>query len=315
MEILKLKPAVKDYIWGGTRLKEDFSVETDLERVAESWVMSCHPNGACVVKNGEFEGQILHQVIRENPDFLGTHANDYDGFPILVKLIDAHDNLSVQVHPDDDYAAEVEDTSGKTEMWYVVDCEEDASIICGFSEELTVEQFRQAILNGTLLDYVHRYNVKKGDVFLIEAGTLHAIGKGTVIAEIQQSSDITYRVYDYDRTDDEGNARELHIDKAIDVAITAPPADEPGPAGEETEVENHTEKLLADCEYFRTRLCTNSDDSSIFVDGTSFACILVVEGKAEFDGIELECGECAFVPAGYGSIKVTGEAEYLLTTV
>lgn len=315
MEILKLKPAVKDYIWGGTRLKEDFSVETDLERVAESWVLSCHKNGACVVLNGEFEGQVLHQVVHENPDFLGTHANDFEGFPILVKLIDAHDDLSVQVHPDDDYAAEVENSSGKTELWYVVDCEEGASIICGFSEELTVEQFRQAITSGTVLDYVHRYDVKKGDVFLIEAGTLHAIGKGCVIAEIQQSSDITYRVYDYDRTDDEGNPRELHIDKAIDVAITAPPIDEPGPADTEKKVENHTEQLLADCEYFKVRLCKNKQDSTLFADGTSFMCVLVVEGTAQFDDVELRQGECAFIPAGYGIIEVSGNAEYLLTTI
>ncbi len=315
MEILKLKPAVKDYIWGGTRLKEEFSVESELTRVAESWVLSCHPNGACVVQNGEFQGSTLHQVVHENPEFVGTHAGDYKDFPILVKLIDAHDDLSVQVHPDDDYAGEVENSSGKTEMWYVVDCEEGASLICGFSEELTVEQFRQAILNGTLLDYVHRYDIRKGDVFLIEAGTLHAIGKGTVIAEIQQSSDITYRVYDYDRTDDEGNRRELHIDKAIDVAITAPPIDEPGPAGQPHKVENHTEQLLADCEYFKTRLIKNSDESSIFVDGTSFACILVVEGSAEFGGVELKRGESAFIPAGFGTVGVSGEAEYLLTTI
>lgn len=315
MEILKLKPAVKDYIWGGTRLKEEFSVETELPRVAESWVLSCHPNGACVVQNGEFQGSTLHQVVHENPDFVGTHAADYKDFPILVKLIDAHDNLSIQVHPDDDYAEEVENSSGKTEMWYVVDCDEGANLICGFSEELTVEQFRQAILNGTLLDYVHRYDIKKGDVFLIEAGTLHAIGKGTVIAEIQQSSDITYRVYDYDRTDDEGNRRELHVDKAIDVAITAPPVDEPGAAGEPRKVENHTEQLLADCEYFRTRLCKNRQDSSIFVDGTSFACVLVVEGTAEFEGVELRRGECAFIPAGFGTVNVSGAAEYLITTI
>lgn len=315
MDIMKLKPAVKDYIWGGTRLKEDFSVESDFPRVAESWVLSCHKNGACVVQSGEFEGQVLHQVVHENPDFLGTHAADYKDFPILVKLIDAHDDLSVQVHPDDEYAAEVEGAQGKTEMWYVVDCEEGASLICGFSEELTVEQFRQAILSGTLLDYVHRYDVKKGDVFLIEAGTLHAIGKGMVIAEIQQSSDITYRVYDYDRTDDEGNPRELHVDKAIDVAITSPPIDEPGPAGAEEQVENHTEQLLADCEYFKTRLCKNSKDSNLFIDGTSFACVLVIEGTASFDGTELKRGECAFIPAGYGIVEVSGSAEYLLTTI
>ncbi len=315
MDILKLKPAVKDYIWGGTRLKEDFSVETDLARVAESWVFSCHPNGACVVLNGEFKGSTLHQVVHENPDFLGTHAEDYKGFPILVKLIDAHDDLSVQVHPDDDYAAEVEGGTGKTELWYVVDCEEGASIICGFSEELTVEQFRQAIINGTLLDYVHRYNVKKGDTFLIEAGTLHAIGKGMVIAEIQQSSDITYRVYDYERTDDEGNRRELHVDKAIDVAITAPPVDEPGAAGKPENVDSHTEQLLADCEYFKTRLCVNKEESTLFIDGTSFACILVVEGSAEFAGVELERGQCAFIPAGFGTVSVSGEAEYLITTI
>lgn len=319
MEIMKMKPAVKDYIWGGTALRDEYGIESELDRVAEGWMLSCHPNGNSIVDGGEFSGMTLSELVSAHPEFVGLHSEDFDGFPVLVKLIDAKDDLSVQVHPDDDYAYQEENSSGKTEVWYVVDCEEGAELICGFSQELTAEEFRQAALGGTLLDYVRRFPVHKGDVFTIEPGTLHAIGKGIIIAEIQQNSDITYRVYDYDRTDDEGNSRELHIEKAVDVAITSPLMDEPGAAGEPEEISGHFEQLLADCEYFKVRLVEVQGISSITVGKESFACVLAIEGGVQFSGlgstVELNKGGCAFIPADYGKVRVSGNGKFLMTTI
>ena len=319
MEIMKMMPAVKDYIWGGTALKEEYGIESELEKVAEGWMLSCHPNGNSTVASGEFAGMTLSELLTAHPEFVGLHAEDYDGFPVLVKLIDAKDDLSVQVHPDDDYASQEENSNGKTEMWYVVDCEEGAQLICGFSQELTAEEFRQAIVSGTLLDYVRRYPVHKGDVFLIEPGTLHAIGKGIIIAEIQQNSDITYRVFDYERTDAQGNKRELHIEKAIDVAITSPLIEEPGAAGEPEEVNGHTEQLLADCDYFTTVLVDVQGISMITVGKESFACVLMVDGNAQLSGlgstVELNKGGCAFIPADFGKVRVSGNGKFLMTTI
>ena len=223
MRPFELIPPIKDYIWGGTKLREEFGKESGLERLAESWELSCHKDGVSVISGGEFDGMTLSEFVEEHPEALGKNCGRFEFFPVLIKLIDARDDLSVQVHPDDDYAMRVEGGYGKTEVWYVIDCEEGAELIYGFAEETDSDTFRRAIEEGTLLDIVNRVPVKKGDVFFIEAGTLHAIGKGILIAEIQQNSNTTYRVYDYGRLGADGKPRELHIDKALDVTRCTPP--------------------------------------------------------------------------------------------
>ena len=191
--MLFLKPALNETIWGGNRLRNDFKMQTELKNIAEAWVLSCHEDGESIVSGGEFDGQSLSHVLEKEIGMsaLGRNCEGYDkidDFPILIKLIDADDRLSVQVHPDDDYAAANEkDVRGKTEAWYIIDCDNDAELIYGFNNDLTKEEFREAIENGTLLEKVNRTKVKPGDVAFISAGTLHAIGKGILLAEVQQS--------------------------------------------------------------------------------------------------------------------------------
>ena len=213
-----LKPAGKNYLWGGTRLKDDFSKELQLTPLAETWECSTHPDGPSIVASGKHEGRLLMKVIEEHPEYLGTHPKGKDGLPILVKLIDAKEDLSVQVHPNDEYAMKYEGGSlGKTEMWYVVDAAEGASLIYGFNHDIDKSVLTRSLEEGSVQKYLQKIRIYKDDVFFIEAGTVHAIGKGALIAEVQESSNLTYRLFDYNRTDKDGNRRELHITKALEV--------------------------------------------------------------------------------------------------
>ena len=249
MNPIKLKPAFKDYLWGGTRLRDDFGKECDFEKIAESWELSCHKDGNSVVADGEFAGLTLAEYIeKQGKSVLGTNCEKFENFPILIKLIDAKDNLSVQVHPDNEYAMRVEGEYGKTEMWYIVDCDEGATLLYGFKHEISKDEFRERIANNTLLEVTNAVPVKKGDVFFIEAGTLHAIGKGILIAEIQQNSNTTYRIYDYGRVGADGKPRQLHVDKAVEVTDLCPA--KPYPQSEPAVKEGWSEKLLSSCEYF-----------------------------------------------------------------
>ena len=216
MEILKLKPVFKDYIWGGNRLETDYGFQTGLEKTAEGWMLACHKDGMNTIEGGQFDGRTLQSVLDEIglEKIAGKNCMKFPYFPVLIKLIDAYDNLSIQVHPDDEYARRVENEFGKTEIWYVLDAIDNAELIYGFKESISADEFRKAIENNTLLDKLNSVKVHRGDLFFIEAGTVHAIGKGALIAEIQQNSNCTYRVYDYGRVGHDGKPRELHIDKA-----------------------------------------------------------------------------------------------------
>lgn len=226
MAILKLAPAYKDYLWGGTRLIDKYSKQPDRVPLAESWEVSCHPDGPSTIASGAREGQTLLSYVEEKGvSALGANCEDLPEFPLLVKLIDAKQTLSVQVHPNDAYAFAHEGQQGKTEMWYVIDCEKDAYLYIGFAREVTRQEVAQAIQDETLPGLLQRVPVKPGDCFLIEAGTVHAIGAGILLAEVQQSSNITYRLYDYGRKDARGNTRALHIERALEVMTytKAPP--------------------------------------------------------------------------------------------
>ena len=212
LEPLKLKATFKDYIWGGTKLKTKYGKKTDLFPVAESWELSCHKDGLSIVNGGEFDGETLAVVIEKNPDILGTNCKSKE-LPILIKLIDAADNLSVQVHPNDEQAKEWEGQNGKTEMWYVVEADADAKITYGVSEDIDKERLKKEIQNQSVESVLNTVNSKKGDVFFVEAGTIHAIGKGNVIAEIQQNSNVTYRLYDYGRKGKDGKERDYILKK------------------------------------------------------------------------------------------------------
>ncbi len=214
MAILKLEPAFKEYIWGGDKLIRDYHKQYDGKTLAESWELSCHMDGSSRIAEGPFQGKTLQEYIEwEGKRILGSHCAAFDNFPVLIKFIDAREDLSIQVHPSDEYALNEEGQYGKTEMLYVVDCAQDAYLYYGFSREISREELRQRIQDGTILEVLNKVSVQKGDVFFIEAGTIHAIGKGIVIAEIQQNSNVTYRVYDYGRTGPDGKQRDLHIEK------------------------------------------------------------------------------------------------------
>ena len=306
MYTLKLKPALKDYLWGGTRLKTEYKMESDLEKVAEAWVLSTHKDGPSVVLNGELCGKTLTEAVEIfGADCLGENGRKFSYFPILIKLIDAKDDLSVQVHPNDEYALKVEGEYGKTEMWYIVDCEEGAALYYGFKEEISKEDFRKKIADNTITDVLNRVPVKKGDVFFIPSGTIHAIGRGILIAEIQQNSNTTYRVSDYGRLGADGKPRPLHIDKAVEVTnLTPPPESKDLSAG-----------TLAECEYFKVRLFSTDKQKEIEVDNTSFTSILCLEGEVSFDGVTLVKGDCAFIPANRGKITFKGSATLIESRV
>lgn len=316
---IKLKPAFKDYLWGGTRLRDDFGKDCDFDKIAESWELSCHKDGNSVVADGEFAGLTLAQYIeKEGKSVLGTNCEKFENFPILIKLIDAKDNLSVQVHPNNEYAQRVEGEYGKTEMWYVVDCDEGASLLYGFKHNITKEEFRERIENNTLLEVTNSVPVKKGDVFFIEAGTLHAIGKGILIAEIQQNSNTTYRIYDYGRVGADGKPRQLHIDKAVDVTNLCPA--KPYPQSEPVDMGGWTKKRLAKCEYFTVDVINVDTSAALEADKSSFVNILVLDGGCVLssegnDAVELKKGDSVFIPAGLGKFELTSKCSAVMTHI
>lgn len=215
-EPIFLKPAFQEKIWGGNKLKRLFDYDISNDFTGEAWGISAHKNGPSLITNGSLNGRTLLDAWKSYPSLFDKHHSD-EAFPLLVKIIDANDCLSVQVHPDDFYARNIENEPyGKTECWYILDCEDDSEIILGHQAE-SDKEFKQLVEAKEWDKLLTRVKVKKGDFFYVPSGTIHGIGKGIVILEIQQSSDITYRVYDYDRKDTDGNLRELHIDSAVDV--------------------------------------------------------------------------------------------------
>lgn len=320
---MKLKAPLKDYLWGGTKLKEEYGKETALEKVAESWELACHKDGMSIIANGSQKGKTLAGFLDAFPEYSGENARKFPYFPLLIKLIDARDNLSVQVHPDNAYAMRAEGESGKTEMWYVVDAEEGASLIYGFKQEISREEFARRIADNTLLKVCNEVPVKKGDVFFIDSGTLHAIGKGILICEIQQNSNTTYRVYDFGRVGKDGKPRELHVDKAKEVTKLVRPS-------RGTKALCHlpladTEmNLLAACEYFTVYQGRLSEQELSLAAGTdSFQCLTLLSGNlmlaaeqaSEEPVIALSKGDSVFLPAGLGKYQLKGSGEYILSMV
>lgn len=317
MAIIKLEPAFKDYIWGGTKLCDEFGKKCDYDKVAESWELSCHKDGNSVVANGDDKGLTLAEYIEKHgKGVLGVNCEKFDNFPILIKLIDAKDNLSVQVHPNNDYALRVEGEYGKTEMWYIVDCDEGATLLYGFKKKISKDEFAQRIADNTLLEVTNAVPVKKGDVFFIEAGTLHAIGKGILIAEIQQNSNTTYRIYDYGRVGNDGKPRELHVEKAKDVTNLCPAKAYPETAVEQKD--GYTTKLLSSCDYFTTYAVEVEEKAVLEADEKSFNSLLILEGEGEVaadDAVKFKKGDSIFVTAGTGKFTVDGKCKFVLTKV
>ena len=311
MGIYKLKPACKDYLWGGHLLVDDFGIEFDGDICAEAWLLSCHKDGQSVVADGEYRGKTLSELIDIlGKECLGTDCKDKEDFPILIKLIDAKKPLSIQVHPDEAYAKAHEGQHGKTEMWYVLDAFEGAYLYHGFEKEISKEEFEERISNNTLEEVLHKEYVKKGDTLLISPGTLHAIGGGILVAEVQQSSNVTYRIYDYGRVDAKGNTRPLHIQQALDVTKLTRP---------EPYVSN--DKYLLSCDYFvvSDKKITSGVGYKGDADERSFGSVIFLEGSAKVtcqgETIEAVKGESLFITAGSGEFTIEGDAEVLITWV
>ncbi len=314
-----LKPAAKDYLWGGSRLNDDFGKGIHLSPLAETWECSTHPDG-----ESQVDGEPLSRVLARHPEWIGTHPLKTTGgkaeLPILIKLIDAKQNLSVQVHPDDAYALKYEGSLGKTEMWYVLAAKPGAKLIYGFDQDVNEETVRRSIQNGNLDGLLNHIAVKKDDLFYIEAGTVHALGAGCLIAEIQESSNITYRLYDYDRMDLDGMKRPLHIDKAMKVARFQSSAVPRQPMRVFRYHGGCASELLARCRYFQVeRVLLNTEIHRKLVHfrtGTnSFHALLCVEGCGSISGegfmLNFFKGDCIFVPADCVPLRLHGKAQLL----
>lgn len=319
-EPIFLRPTGKDYLWGGSRINDEFGKGIALEPLAETWECSTHPDGPSYAVGGEFDGQSLAEILKAHPEYLGTHPERGEGLPILIKFIDAKRDLSVQVHPTDDFAAAHENGQrGKTEMWYVLDAAKDAKLVYGLRHDTDAEALRESIESGTVEKHLQTVPIAKNDVFFIEAGTIHAIGAGALIAEIQQSSNLTYRLYDYDRVDKNGHKRPLHVQKALAAAnlrsSTAPRQPmrvlhyRPGCASE----------LLCRCRYFEVyRMLVNTERRqkvAYRADAMSFRVLLCVDGCGTVSfcnsASNIYKGDCVFLPADSVELCLHGQLQLL----
>ncbi len=318
MEIVSLKPTLKDTIWGGTRLMREYGFETKQDNIAEAWLLSAHPDGPSYVESGKYAGLTLAQALEaEGHGILGTNNTDKPGFPILIKLIDASKKLSVQVHPGDEYARRVEHENGKTEAWFILDANEDAELVYGLGTDVTREAFARSIEEKKIESILNFVPVKSGDVVFIPSGMLHAIGAGIFLAEVQQSSNTTYRVYDYDRPDKDGKPRELHVEKAKDVVDLTVPNVDFAPVGRKEKFENAEMTYLTGCEFFKMYHLNVNGVFSEVADETSFVSLLVLSGEGTVEcgeeKLALKKGSSIFIPADKGAFTLKGNLDILET--
>lgn len=318
---VKLKPASKDYLWGGTELKKSFNKKSDLDILAESWELSTHKDGLSEIASGSHAGKTLKAWIDEtNGAILGSKAPDKLSLPVLIKFIDAKQALSIQVHPDDEFAKRVEGDNGKTEMWIVLEAKPDAFLYFGVKEDITKEEAAKRIQEGSFEEVLRAVPVHAGDIFMIPAGTIHAIGAGIVICEIQQSSNVTYRLYDYNRKDANGNGRELHIEKGLEVSNLN--KKELHTDAEEVLMQNDALKveLLKSCKYFNTFSYTlKNSEISFSTSEQSFAALIVVDGEVTLKGagtsLDLIKGDTCFIPAQVADYTVEGNGQFIFVTI
>ena len=316
---LKFSPILKDKIWGGTKLKSLFNKAAETDKLGESWELSGYEGDESVVTNGFLAGNNLRELIEiYMGELIGDTVFDEYGlsFPLLFKLIDANENLSIQVHPGDEVAAERHNSYGKTEMWYVVDADKGAELIIGFNDDCSRETYMKAMSEDKVEDLLHKVPVTKGDVFFIPAGRVHAIGKGVVVAEIQQSSDVTYRIYDYKRKDDNGNERELHTEQALDV-INFEASRQPKTIY--SPLLNETTPLIT-CDYFTTNLLRfNKSLERQCAKLDSFVAYMCLEGtftiESEGEKTTVSKGDTVLIPASIDELSLVPDGEVTLLEV
>ena len=308
-ELLFIEPVFKEAIWGGSRLKEVYNYDIPSDHTGECWAISAHRSGDCKVASGTYAGRTLSSLWREQRELFGKAADSCEEFPLLVKIIDAREDLSIQVHPDNTYAAEHENGSlGKMECWYILDCDEDGTIVIGHHAK-DREELAQMIGEGRWNEFIRQVPVKKGDFFQIDPGCVHAIKGGTLILETQQSSDITYRVYDYDRLSN-GKPRQLHVKQSIDV-IRAPFVENRDQQPVLTDDTDNGKKYhLVTCAYYTVdKVEVTGHWEEDF--GSSFANVSILEGEGTVDGIAVAKGSHFIVPAGYGTVEFKGRITFI----
>lgn len=320
--IVKLDPAFKDNLWGGTKLRTVFGKKCDYDVIGESWELSAHPDGQSRIATGRYKGMLFNDYLSIiGKEALGWKCQAQDRFPVLIKFIDAKQALSIQIHPDDEYALENEGEYGKNEMWYVIDCEPDSYLYCGLSKEVSKEEIEERIKNNTITEVLNRIDVKPGDVVMVKAGTIHAIGAGILICEIQQNSNSTYRMYDYDRRDKFGNPRELHVAKALDVVDTKAYVKDNNSEVMLEENENYSQERLVQCKYFECFKYEIFKEVKLVVDEASFISVLFIAGEgniteeASGESMSYKAGDSFFISAGKRTVTISGNGSCIVTHV
>lgn len=318
--IYKLAPTYKDYLWGGNKLKDIYDKDTPYEVTAESWELSAHKDGPSTIVGGEYDQVNFKEFIeRYKTTVCGWKSDVFDRFPILIKFIDATNALSIQIHPEDDYAFINENEFGKNEVWYILDCEEDAYLYLGLNRDSSKDEIRNKVKDKTITDILNKVYVKPGDVLFVPAGTIHAIGKGILICEIQQNSNSTYRLYDYDRRDKNGNLRQLHMDKAMDVVDTNRFEINTEGVGEVIKYARSDQRLLCECKYFEVKYYDIQKHEIIMIDDSSFKSIVVIEGECKISCNEEEqdakSGDSFFISAGRKRVHINGQCKLVVTNI
>ena len=325
--IFKLKPHYVQTIWGGSDLIDMFGKDSEADSIAESWELSAHKDGMSHIAEGEYKGLSLEELVGKiGKDALGSKASSYNHFPLLIKFIDAKKPLSIQIHPNDEYAMRTENENGKNEMWYIVSAKPEAYIYYGLNREVSPEEIERKIHDGTLEDVMCKIPVKSGDVFYVKAGLIHAIGPDIIICEIQQSSNLTYRMYDYDRVDGNGEKRKLHVEKAMDVVDI--PLNVELASRAKAENEKVREYVygqlynLVNCEYFNTDICMIKGEKEIQISEDSFRAFVFIEGEGEIvaeedDGVvnRFVPGDTFFIAACDKKVTIKGDAKVLVVSL
>ena len=300
MELVKLVPAIKDYIWGGTYFKQ-FSKGVVFDRVSECWELSMREDAPSIIASGRYLGKPLCEVITKED--IGPVMDKFPYFPLLIKLIDAKDNLSVQVHPSDDYALKYENSFGKSEMWHIISADEGSGLYVGLNKDYSREEIEKALKEGAIIECLNFFKVKPGDTFVINPGTIHAIGAGVRLIEIQQNSNLTYRLYDYNRVDKDGNPRELHIKKALDVIDY-----------KQYKVVKTGDELLADNKYFTVKEVNFDKELEVNANERAFISFTFLEGEGKVDDIPYSKYDTFFLPHGKKCL-IKGKGKVVISTV
>ena len=298
-EVVKLSPAVKSYIWGGSYFQK-YSKGNGEDIISELWELSVRDDSSMIV-SGENKGKYLKDIISKED--LGPNSGKLPYFPLLIKLIDAKDNLSVQVHPSNEYALKNENSFGKTEMWYILSADEGAGLYIGLNKDYSQNEIKEKLENGTLLEALNFYPVKPGDAYLIKSGTIHAIGKGVRIMEIQQNSDLTYRLYDYGRVGKDGKPRELHIEKALEV-IDYKKYQNEEPKG----------SLIFDTKYFKVEKKEVNGSLKISANRGSFVSFTFISGSGKVNNIDYKIYDTFFLPSGK-ECEIKGDGVLILSRI